>query len=62
MTEEQLREAKPGARLFIHVEVVQQRPECCGVELATVHPKDGHLISVSFCGYEEAPAILKLKP
>ena len=31
MTEKQLKEAKPGDRLLIHVEVLQQHPETYGV-------------------------------
>lgn len=58
MTEEQLREAKPGDRLLIHVEVLRQHPETYGVELATVHPEDGHYISGAFYAYKEAPAII----
>lgn len=58
MTEEQLRDVKPGDRLLIHVEVVQHHPECHGVELATVHPEDGHLICGSFYAYDESHAII----
>ena len=57
MTEKRLREAKPGDRLLIHVEVLKQHPETYGVELATVNPEDGHLICKSYYWYEEAPAI-----
>lgn len=58
MTEKQLKEAKPGDRLLIHVEVLQQHPETYGVELATVHPEDGHYIGGAFYTYREAPAII----
>ena len=58
MTEEQLREAKPGDRLLIHVEVVRHDPRGRGVDLATVNPEDGNYIGVEFYRYEEAPAII----
>lgn len=59
MTEEQLKEVKPGDRLLIHVEVVRHDPKGYGVDLATVHPEDGHYIGGAFYAYQEAPAILQ---
>ena len=58
MTEEQLREVKPGDRLIIQAEVVRHDPRGRGVDLATVHPEDGHYIGGAFYAYQEAPAII----
>ncbi|MBR3925567.1 MAG: hypothetical protein IKJ58_02250 [Akkermansia sp.] len=57
MTEKQLKEVKPGDRLLIHVEVLRHDPKGCGLDVATVHPEDGHIIGSAFFAYCEACSI-----
>ena len=58
MTEEQLREVKPGDRLIIYAEVLRPEPKNHGVYLATFHPEDGEHLGTEFYSYREAPAII----
>lgn len=57
MTENRLKEVKPGDRLLIHVEVVRHDPKGYGIDVGTVHPEDGHIIGTSFFAYCEACSI-----
>lgn len=57
MTEKQLKEVKPGDRLLIHVEVLRHDKKGCGLDVATVHPEDGHIIGSAFFAYCEACSI-----
>ena len=57
MTENKLREVKPGDRLLIHVEVVRHDPKGYGLDLSTIHPTEEYRMGTAFYAYKEAPAI-----
>lgn len=59
MTEYMLRNAKPGERVIVRMQVMRHDPLGNGLDLGTVDPVDGHVISRNFFAYKEAVAIGK---
>lgn len=59
MTEDMLRNAKPGERVVVRMQVMRHDPLGNGLDLGTVDPVDGHIISRNFFAYQEAGAIGK---